>query len=457
MIKYSEDGSIVSANMSELFDGVIWGSIRTGSGEQPYLLENRLPEAITGEELVLAKKTSDTGGSHIEQHYLDDVALRVDVYQGDELVSSKYLEDGINSCSSLRTDIPIALSGNTDGIELRVEVYGEAVRKGELLGVTTYTHTPAELLELTDVQRELSDRNHAVYSVGVRNAGGAAVSGKTVTVEIGDEVFVSEAFDLAAGRERVVTVEAAFPEEVFEEERADGWIRETATAVIRVGTESRTDRLVRAGLEAYEPLLDALFLKDTIRGQAAAASAALLTGDYLLLHPTADGLESGLTWQVESADEAVAAADAIGGVTALGIGSTELTFLVAPDSAGVARSENGGGGVYDGYLLLPSALFRTLTLSVTVSEAPPVNPAPPVPPVNRTVPEIPEEPAGPSEPARPLPAFDDVPADSWYAEAVAWALDNGITFGVAPSQFAPEQTCTRAQIVTFLYRFSKKA
>ena len=48
--------------------------------------------------------------------------------------------------------------------------------------------------------------------------------------------------------------------------------------------------------------------------------------------------------------------------------------------------------------------------------------------------------------------FTDVPADSYYAQAVAWAIENGITAGVGGGRFDPNSTCTRAQIATFLHR-----
>ena len=47
--------------------------------------------------------------------------------------------------------------------------------------------------------------------------------------------------------------------------------------------------------------------------------------------------------------------------------------------------------------------------------------------------------------------FTDVPANSYYAQAVLWAAENGITIGTDETHFAPDATCTRAQIVTFLY------
>ena len=48
--------------------------------------------------------------------------------------------------------------------------------------------------------------------------------------------------------------------------------------------------------------------------------------------------------------------------------------------------------------------------------------------------------------------FYDVPNDAYYYEAVKWAVETGITGGIGNSLFAPDQPCTRAQIVTFLWR-----
>lgn len=50
------------------------------------------------------------------------------------------------------------------------------------------------------------------------------------------------------------------------------------------------------------------------------------------------------------------------------------------------------------------------------------------------------------------PAFTDVPADKYYAEAVKWAVDNKITSGTSTTTFSPNATCTRGQIVTLLYK-----
>ena len=52
--------------------------------------------------------------------------------------------------------------------------------------------------------------------------------------------------------------------------------------------------------------------------------------------------------------------------------------------------------------------------------------------------------------------FTDVPADSYYANAVSWAVEGGITTGIGGGRFDPNSTCTRGQIVTFLYRCLSK-
>ena len=62
--------------------------------------------------------------------------------------------------------------------------------------------------------------------------------------------------------------------------------------------------------------------------------------------------------------------------------------------------------------------------------------------------------AGSPEP-RTASSFTDVPASAYYAKAVAWAVENGITNGMTETTFAPNATCTRGQSVTFLHRALK--
>ena len=54
-------------------------------------------------------------------------------------------------------------------------------------------------------------------------------------------------------------------------------------------------------------------------------------------------------------------------------------------------------------------------------------------------------------------SFADVPTDAYYRDAVRWAVTQGITAGTSATAFSPDESCTRAQIVTFLYRSSDDA
>ena len=68
--------------------------------------------------------------------------------------------------------------------------------------------------------------------------------------------------------------------------------------------------------------------------------------------------------------------------------------------------------------------------------------------------EEPEQTEKPEEPTQEtvVPDFQDVPENSWYADAVAWAVAEGITNGTSNTTFSPNQLCQRSQILTFLWR-----
>ena len=107
--------------------------------------------------------------------------------------------------------------------------------------------------------------------------------------------------------------------------------------------------------------------------------------------------EGSLTWT--SSKPAVAAVDKSGKVTAKGEGTATITVTCGTKSA---------------------------TCTVTVSKP--------------LVPEVPGT------------TFTDVPAGAYYEEAVGWAVEKGITKGTSDSTFTPDGVCTRAQAVTFLWR-----
>ena len=63
---------------------------------------------------------------------------------------------------------------------------------------------------------------------------------------------------------------------------------------------------------------------------------------------------------------------------------------------------------------------------------------------------------GKPEPKNADNPFTDVAEDAWYLKPVLWAVENGITTGVSDTEFGPDRTCTRGQIVTFLYAAAEK-
>ena len=64
--------------------------------------------------------------------------------------------------------------------------------------------------------------------------------------------------------------------------------------------------------------------------------------------------------------------------------------------------------------------------------------------------------AGSPEPSQTANPFTDVPKGQYYYKAVLWAVEEGITTGISKTAFGPENPCTRAQVVTFLWRAAGK-
>lgn len=61
--------------------------------------------------------------------------------------------------------------------------------------------------------------------------------------------------------------------------------------------------------------------------------------------------------------------------------------------------------------------------------------------------------AGSPAPKTGTCGFTDVNSGAYYYKAMLWAVENGITNGMTATTFAPNATCTRGQVVTFLYRY----
>ena len=107
--------------------------------------------------------------------------------------------------------------------------------------------------------------------------------------------------------------------------------------------------------------------------------------------------------------------------------------------------------------LLPDSLLPSKT---TTSPSPSVSPSPSESAESEESPDAEESPTpSPSETAQPAPSeasgklpFTDVSTDDYYYDAVAWAVENTITAGTSKTTFGPGESCTRAQVMVFLWR-----
>ena len=111
-------------------------------------------------------------------------------------------------------------------------------------------------------------------------------------------------------------------------------------------------------------------------------------------------------------------------------------------------------GWSDGSTVYPAGSSIVLTNSMTLvaqwsaGTTPPTPVIPPIPPV----PDQPEDSEDPNAQGGLKMPFVDVPKGSYYYDAVEWAVAKGITDGTSPTTFSPNMGCTRAQMVTFLWR-----
>ena len=155
--------------------------------------------------------------------------------------------------------------------------------------------------------------------------------------------------------------------------------------------------------------------------------------------------------------------DVAGGKSQTAENGEDFTFAIN-EEAGYTYTVKLGGETLtkaDGRYTIPGAKLTGTALTVTVEKTAKTGEKPLPTPVGPK-PEKPEKPSEPgtteptepgtTEPTKPAHSFDDVPTGAYYEEAVAWAAEKGITEGTSATTFAPKALCTRAQVVTFLWR-----
>ena len=155
--------------------------------------------------------------------------------------------------------------------------------------------------------------------------------------------------------------------------------------------------------------------------------------------------------------------DVAGGKDQTATNGTDFTFTV-DEKEGYTYTVKLGDETLtktNGQYTIPGAKLTGAALTVTVEKTGKTGEKPLPTPVGPK-PEKPEKPSEPgtteptepgtTEPTKPAHSFDDVPTGAYYEEAVAWAAEKGITEGTSATTFAPKALCTRAQVVTFLWR-----
>ena len=155
--------------------------------------------------------------------------------------------------------------------------------------------------------------------------------------------------------------------------------------------------------------------------------------------------------------------DVAGGTSQTAENGEDFTFTV-DEKEGYTYTVKLGNEILtkaNGKYTIPGARLTGAALTVTVEKTEKTGEKPLPTPVGPK-PEKPEKPSEPgtteptepgtTEPTKPAHSFDDVPAGAYYEEAVAWAAEKGITEGTSANTFAPKALCTRAQVVTFLWR-----
>lgn len=137
-------------------------------------------------------------------------------------------------------------------------------------------------------------------------------------------------------------------------------------------------------------------------------------------------------WE-SSSDESAVSVGADGIARAGGPGSSTLTGSIVPACERIVIGADGRASSVDAASLVPDYMQKNITARILV------------------LPEY--EPGADPEPEEPTELrFTDVPETEFYYDAVSWAVRNNVTAGTSETTFSPDDLCTRAQIVTFLWR-----
>lgn len=314
-----------------------------------------------------------------------------------------------------------------------------------------------------EVNANVKTDNDTVFDVVVpiRNNGNVAADNLKLAIFKGDSLISQAPIAYNANSNGESSVETKINDSLYEfTETGLGYVE--LSARILDGSEE----LASKEFIIYKQFdIDGIKLSQKVKSVSLSGTVKTGVGEFLNLAPTVRGASSNeydIVWETNKPEVVGIAAD--GTPYSVGEGNAVLTGTVVP-AAGNRVFFDGSGtpAKEDQTQFIPDHLLKTVSVAVKVQEGagpyvPPYDP-PYIPPYNP--PYNPPVDTGDTDKDKDKDKdpvvksqFVDVSETAFYADAVAWAAENGITSGVDTTHFGPNRITSRAEMVTFLWRLA---
>lgn len=253
------------------------------------------------------------------------------------------------------------------------------------------------------------------YSAVLSNTGNLETGAMTLRAAAGEQVLAEAALgSLAPKTNTDAELLIPFDETLYTLDEQTGVAALDVTISVTAGEKElySSDATLTRQYDA-----DAIAALKTCQSVSGLEFAMTLNG-YENLQPTITGNNLRVEWQRSSAPETVWI-DSGNCVCAESAGTATLTGLIVPNWTVQEILSDGSYRQRSWSELVPESMLQTVTATVTVTKQ---------------------------------QTFEDVPEDAYFADAVDWAVDLDITTGTSETTFSPNNACTRAEAVTFLWR-----
>ena len=321
--------------------------------------------------------------------------------------------------------------------------------------------------EIAEYETDAGERYQALTAT-VISSGNVAAENLTLTAVCGGDTVGTAVIELLApGETQEAEIELDIPDSAFEIAENGAGLASVSVELTANGELQMRDTLT--AVKQFDGDAIALLAGATVEDNAA---FSLTEGGSDYLQPVISGTHSDelhVEWLTTSNVEVVSI-DYSNGIYAGDPGTAELTGILVPTGKTYRFGADGKATEVGWTTVLPESMIQTVTATVTVTGAPDDTPT------DDESGDLPDDGSWPSDTpssgssdtgAETEPnaetetdagtdaaetVFADVSADAWYADAVTWAVAQGITEGTGEDTFSPEDTCTRSQMVTFLWR-----